>query len=67
VLKAGFGLLLKGPRNFIWAAAELLAARGLGVQVLAGAKPHGTFKVLQVGRNFVVAEDFEFEPAEPPA
>lgn len=62
LLSDGYGLLLRGPRRFILASAELLADRGVKTQIHHGTGARGTFRVLELGRSYVVAEHFEFEP-----
>ena len=62
LLSDGYGLLLRGPRSFISAAAPLLADRGVKAQIFEGTGSRGTFQVLELGRSYVVAEHFEFEP-----
>jgi hypothetical protein len=64
LLSTGYGLLLPGPRGFISAAAELLLERGVKTQIQShhGHVTQGTFQVLELGRSYVVAARFEFEP-----
>ncbi len=61
ILTSGYGLLLRGPRGFVEAAESVLAAHGVQRQLHKGSGFRGRFRVLELGRNFVVAERFEFE------
>jgi len=60
----GYGRLLRGQRRFISAAAGILADHRIKAEIHRGTGARGsTFQVLELGRSYVVAEEFEFEPA----
>ena len=62
LLRAGYGLLLRGPRRFVAAAAGQLADHRINAQIHHGTARGTTLQVLELGRSYVVAEEFEFEP-----
>ena len=64
LLAEGSGMLLRGPRSFVVAATKLLANRGIRVdEPPRGQAPPGHTEALILGRNFVIARTFTFEPA----
>ena len=62
ILSDGYGLLLRGPRTFVSAAAALFADLGVSAQIHHGTAPRRALQVLELGRSYVVAEHFQFEP-----
>lgn len=61
ILSGGYGLLLRGPRSFVGAAESILSTHGVQCQLHKCSGSRGRFRVLELGRNYVVAERFEFE------
>jgi hypothetical protein len=62
ILAEGSGMLLRGPRSFVEGATDVLARAGVRVAKPDPAKDRArTACALLLGRNFVVAESFEFE------
>jgi hypothetical protein len=62
ILTEGSGMLLRGPRSFVEGAADVLARAGIRVAKPDRGKHRGrTPCALLLGRNFVIAESFEFE------
>jgi hypothetical protein len=62
VLRDGYGLLLCGPREFVSDAAAICSRYGIKVSVLAGGRAPVLLSALILGRNFVIAHAFRFEP-----
>lgn len=62
VLAEGAGMLLRAPRSFTAVCAARLTEEGISVgEPSRSPAPQVTRTVLVLGRNFVVAESFDFE------
>ena len=62
LLRDGYGLLMRGPREFIADAAAICCRYGIQVSVLPGGRTQTLLSALILGQNFVIARAFRFEP-----
>jgi hypothetical protein len=62
LLREGYGLLLRGPREFVTDAASICSRFGIKVSVLTGARAPAHLSALILGQNFVIARAFRLEP-----
>jgi hypothetical protein len=62
VLHGGYGLLIRGPREFVSDAAATCLEQGVKFSVTTGpdGRSGGQFQALVLGRNFVIARSFRF-------
>lgn len=67
VLRVGHGLLMRGPSEVVRGVAEVLTGAGVTQSVVGEWRARGGAMrplVLLLGRNFIVAESFRFEPRD---
>jgi len=61
ILRSGRGMLLEGPCSVVDAAKVILRNAGVRHESLESGRPRLDARALILGKNFVVAEHFEFE------